>query len=118
MREIKEDNWHPANIWGMLPRQDGDDTTSTTTSPDSKAPKTKLFFYWGKNDYWVNNQSRDALIAARAQQKSGMEESVRMFVDPGEIPHTFSLETKDMVTVAEKVAEYITELQTSLESTV
>lgn len=105
MHEIKEDKWHPSNIWGMVPHKDDAITVSATP----EAPKTKLFFYWGKNDYWVNNQSRDSLIAARAQT-SGREESVRMFIDPGEIPHTFSLETKDMVTVADKVAEYITEL--------
>lgn len=117
MREIKEDRWHPSNIWGMLPRERDDDggdvTTTATISADSKSStKTKLFFYWGKNDYWVNNQSRDALIAARAQTTDDVKSAFQpqMFVDPGEIPHTFSLETKDMVTVAEKVAEFIAEL--------
>lgn len=116
MREIKEDKWHPSNVWGMLPHNDdsnGISTTETTLSNDSKLPKTKLFFYWGKNDYWVENRSRDALIAARTETSSS-EHASRMFIDPGEIPHTFSLETKDMVTVATKVAEWIAEVQTSM----
>lgn len=110
MREIKEDKWHPANVWGVLPHSDagnGNVASESAISVDSKVPKTKLFFYWGKNDYWVDNQSRDALIASRAQSSG-------MFIDPGEIPHTFSLETKDMVVVADKVAEYISELKKSI----
>lgn len=118
MREITEDKWHPANVWGMFPHSgdgDGNDTTKTAMSVDTKAPQTKLFFYWGKNDYWVNNESRDALIAARTQPTGTKFGSrLQMFVDPGEIPHTFSLETKDMVAVAEKVAEYIGELRASI----
>lgn len=111
MQEIKEDKWHPSNIWGAIPplQKDCDDGDITTTTTTIARNKTKLFFYWGKNDYWVNNYSRDSLIASRAGANSGTQP--RMYIDPGEIPHTFSLERKDMIVVAEKVREFIAELQ-------
>jgi hypothetical protein len=106
MREICGDKWHPDNIWGsgggsrMLPggNSGGDDVAARN--------RTKLFFYWGKNDYWVRNSSRDALIASRARNS----ERVEFYLDPGEIPHTFCMEDRDMEVVAEKVGGWIGEV--------
>jgi hypothetical protein len=113
MHEIKEDKWHPANLWGILPHDhdatDGADTT-TTEAHDGTTPETKLFFYWGNDDYWVNNDSRDALIASRAHTEDRKSHS-KMLVDQGDIPHPFSLEMKNVKIVAEHVADFVGELR-------
>jgi hypothetical protein len=119
MHEIKEDKWHPAHLWGLLPHEhdvDGADTSTTETNAEN-TPRTKLFFYWGNDDYWVNNDSRDSLIAARAQTSDLRTSSrARMVIDQNNIPHPFSMEVKHTKIVAEHVAEFIGEMRDQLES--
>ncbi|SMQ53327.1 unnamed protein product [Zymoseptoria tritici ST99CH_3D7] len=115
MHEIKEDKWHPANLWGLLPHEYDFDGADTSTTETHDAPRTRLFFYWGNDDYWVNNDSRDSLIASRAQTSDKKTHSrAKMMIDQSDIPHPFSMETKHTKIVAAHVAEFIGELREQL----
>ncbi|KAK5013236.1 hypothetical protein LTR16_003873, partial [Cryomyces antarcticus] len=91
---ITEDRWDEG-LWGA--------------TVASSSPKTKLFFYFGENDHWVGDRTRDELIAARAYQTTrGDEWRPKMEIDQNGIPHGFCI--KHSVPIAEKVKEYIVEI--------
>ncbi len=87
MATITDDRWQ-ASLWGSL-------TDSAPTAPP------KLIFYFGQNDHWVANETRDELIAARGyreKQAEGKEEGgeemrmrPKMLIDEEGIPHGFCL---------------------------
>ncbi|TKA44528.1 hypothetical protein B0A49_12650, partial [Cryomyces minteri] len=83
---ITEDRWDD-ELWGA--------------AVASSSPKTKLFFYFGENDHWVADRTRDELIAARAYQTTrGEEWRPKMEIDQNNIPHGFCI--KHSVPTAEK----------------
>ncbi|KAL2074367.1 hypothetical protein VTL71DRAFT_8145 [Oculimacula yallundae] len=91
---ITEDKWDE-DIWGI----EHQDLTSKTRTP-------KLIFYFGQNDHWVADHTRDALIAARGREDEDMKSSKPiMLIDNGGIPHGFCIRHSE--TVAEKVALWI-----------
>ena len=77
MVEITEDRWDE-DMWG-----------AATPSPDYERPK--LVFYFGTNDHWVADHTRDQLIAARGYQEKGEDWKPRMFIDDMGIPHSFCI---------------------------
>ena len=78
MNEITEDRWDE-DLWGAAERKEG-------------SPRPKLVFYFGKDDHWVADHSRDELIAARAFQKGQLEGwRPKMLVDDEGIPHSFCI---------------------------
>lgn len=85
MKEITEDRWDE-DIWGFA-----------DSKPKNR--KLKLVFYFGQNDHWVADHTRDDLIAARAFQE-GTSDAWKpiMLVDDGGIPHSFC------------ISKYITEM--------
>jgi len=96
--EMREDRWTD-DVW-----------TTTATSADSRdlgTNGTKLFFYWGADDHWIANSTRDAVIAARAATAS--EEGVKphMEIDRLGTPHDFCTRPNHSAIVANKVAEYV-----------
>lgn len=129
MREITNDRFTDT-LWGT-PSQEKDakaivDQTTEALSghrnPSSAPPPPKLFFYFGHNDHWVSNRTRDKLIAtrARAPQSTGPEGSRAraceaskpvMEVDGGGIPHGFCLRREHSRVVAEKVARWVREVE-------
>lgn len=76
MNEITEDRWDD-EIWGCA-------------EPTTAFPRPKLIFYFGKNDHWVADHTRDQLIAARAS--NGVESwKPKMYIDQLDIPHSFCI---------------------------
>lgn len=73
MRTITSDKWAD-DIWG----------TGTTSSTD---PPTKLLFYFGQNDHWVAEQTRDEIIEVRGRAHGGP----KMLVCEDGVPHAFCL---------------------------
>lgn len=76
MRTITSDKWAD-DIWGT-----GTGIVSATTNPPAK-----LFFYFGQNDHWVAEQTRDEIIEVRGKTKGGP----KMLVCEDGVPHAFCL---------------------------
>ncbi|KAG9646825.1 hypothetical protein KCU95_g18301, partial [Aureobasidium melanogenum] len=100
MKTITTDAWDD-ELWGISKAQDSNDN------------KTKLYFYFGTDDHWVANETRDELIAARAATgKVGEEDKPTMEIDTHGTPHGFCIKHNDLV--AKKVEQYIGELMQSV----
>jgi hypothetical protein len=78
MHEIKVDKWD-AEVWG-----------AASPSP-TNVPRTKLFFYFGQDDHWVANHTRDHLMRHRGRSESSDDWRPWMEIDKMEIPHGFSI---------------------------
>lgn len=68
MRTITSDKWGD-DVWGA-----------------ACEPVAKLFFYFGRNDHWVAEQTRDEIVALR-----GREGGPTMVVCEEGLPHAFCL---------------------------
>lgn len=94
LRDITTDKWD-SEIWGA--------------AYPAETPRPKLFFYFGEQDHWVANETRDQMIAARAYSgTTGEEWKPRMEIDTGGVPHGFVIRHSNEV--AEKVAGWIGEI--------
>jgi hypothetical protein len=72
MRTITSDKWSD-DVWGAA---------------TAREPLTKLFFYFGRNDHWVADQTRDEIIAMRGRKEG---QGPTMLVCEEELPHAFCL---------------------------
>ncbi|KAK5151111.1 hypothetical protein LTS14_009607 [Recurvomyces mirabilis] len=120
MRSVTTDRWDDP-FWGMSAAKDGAVATGaavvrevlrSTEAQSSKSPG--LFFYWGAEDHWVANSTRDVLIAKRgrgAVATAGEEGKPVMEIDGHGIPHAFPLKPTHSRIVAKKVAGWIIEIQ-------
>lgn len=80
--DISTDRWSD-DLWGV---------TKSNTESQMNNDRTKLFFYFGEQDHWVANRTRDELIAARASTgRAGDEDKPFMEVDRGGMPHGFCI---------------------------
>ncbi|KAI7184808.1 hypothetical protein KC363_g7506 [Hortaea werneckii] len=130
MHEITDDKFSD-DVWGTSGAE-GDEAKvlqSKATAVVSKQaddassgshmrrPTTKLYFYWGKNDHWVADKTRDTILAARAQKATNNHTLEKakpvMEVDQHDIPHGFCLIPEHSTLVAEKVANWIKEIMTN-----
>ncbi|KAH8658685.1 hypothetical protein BGZ60DRAFT_472038 [Tricladium varicosporioides] len=94
METITEDRWDE-DIWGI-----------EHTEADSKVDIPKLIFYFGENDHWVANHTRDALIAARGNPDTDMKSSKPiMLIDKNGVDHGFCIRHSE--SIAEKVKVWI-----------
>lgn len=76
MRTITSDKWSD-DIWGMSGVEE---------------PLAKLFFYFGRNDHWVAERTRDGIIAVRGRTSSdGNGNGPMMVVCEDGLPHAFCL---------------------------
>lgn len=71
MQTITSDQWND-DVWGMSTVQD---------------PVSRLFFYFGRNDHWVAERTRDEIIELRGQAPDGP----KMVVCEEGLPHAFCL---------------------------
>lgn len=69
---------------------------------ESSTQGTRLFFYWGRDDYWVAEKTRARVIAARGSDAA-------MVIDEHGIDHAFCLHSKDSRVVAERSADFVME---------
>ena len=77
MIQIAEDRWDE-DIWGAA-------------LPSLDHPRPKLVFYFGTDDHWVADHTRDRLIAARGYRPGGEDWKPRMYIDDLGIPHSFCI---------------------------
>lgn len=91
MRTITSDKWTD-DVWGVA---------------HAREPLTKLFFYFGRNDHWVAEKTRDEIVAARGCKHGDGEGEVgpRMFVCEEGLPHAFCL-SKSLFYFVESWAGY------------
>jgi hypothetical protein len=78
MREITTDKWD-SEVWGAV-----------HPSPTTVA-RARLFFYFGEDDHWVADHTRDDLMRMRGQGNSEDDWRPWMEIDQQEIPHAFCL---------------------------
>ncbi|CAL3964852.1 unnamed protein product [Diplocarpon coronariae] len=94
---ITEDRWDD-DVWGV-----------EHENLDTKSENPRLILYFGQNDHWVADHTRDALIAARGREEGATESSKPvMLIDDRGIPHGFCIRHSEIV--AEKVGVWIDEL--------
>ena len=74
MHTITSDKWSD-DIWGMS---------------DVEEPLVTLLFYFGRNDHWVAERTRDEIIAVRGKA-GGNENGPTMVVCEDGLPHAFCL---------------------------
>ncbi|KAJ5303959.1 uncharacterized protein N7443_003619 [Penicillium atrosanguineum] len=89
MRTITSDKWTD-DVWGVA---------------HAREPITKMFFYFGVNDHWVAEKTRDDIIAARGEKEGS---GTKMFVCEEGLPHAFCI--KHSETMARKVADMIQDI--------
>ncbi|KAJ5865257.1 uncharacterized protein N7529_007173 [Penicillium soppii] len=87
MRTITSDRWSD-DVWGVAKAHE---------------PITRLFFYFGRNDHWVAERTRDEIVALR-----GRDGGPTMVVCEEGLPHAFCLKHSD--TMARKVAGMVGEI--------
>ncbi|KAJ5737605.1 uncharacterized protein N7483_002730 [Penicillium malachiteum] len=78
MRTITSDKWAD-DVWGV---------------GHTSEPMTRLFFYFGRNDHWVAEKTRDEIIALRGQEGdkgTGEWLGPKMTVCEEGLPHAFCL---------------------------
>ncbi|KAH8815574.1 hypothetical protein F5884DRAFT_665752 [Xylogone sp. PMI_703] len=94
---ITEDKWDD-DIWGI-----------EHVDKDEKRSIPKLFFYFGHNDHWVANNTRDTLIAARGKLSEDDKSSRPvMMIDENGVEHSFCLRHSELM--AEKVKLFINDI--------
>ncbi|KAI7271954.1 hypothetical protein KC345_g7158 [Hortaea werneckii] len=129
MHEITDDKFSD-DIWGTTGNADDEgkvlqSKASAVVNKQADASRdlhmrrstTKLYFYWGKNDHWVADNTRDTILAARAQKSTDNHMLDRakpvMEIDQHDIPHGFCLKPEHSDLVAEKVAKWVKEIGTN-----
>lgn len=78
MRTITTDKWSD-DVWGVSKAKEG-------PQPQEQL-LTRLFFYFGRNDHWVAEQTREEIIAARGAVQNGP----KMIDCEESLPHAFCL---------------------------
>ncbi|TAQ86936.1 hypothetical protein B7494_g4733 [Chlorociboria aeruginascens] len=78
MEVVTEDRWDD-EIWGI-----------EHDSGEKQKNIPKLVFYFGQDDHWVANHTRDELIAARGGSETSKSKPV-MLIDENNVPHSFCL---------------------------
>lgn len=86
---------------------------SEPVAGDDETPHTQLYFYWGADDHWIANTTRDNIIAKRAQTVSDPESAGKpiMEIDKHGIPHAFCLKQTHSRLTAAKCAEWILDVE-------
>ncbi|KAL4900186.1 hypothetical protein BDW74DRAFT_102804 [Aspergillus multicolor] len=93
MRTITSDKWSD-DVWGV---------SESATEGKSQQPLSRLYFYFGRNDHWVAEQTREEILAAR-----GGGDGPKMIVCEESVPHAFCLRHNE--TMANKVADMVQEI--------
>lgn len=112
MAMIKEDSWNH-DIWGIAPDEHDDKTKTPQQHKLHNA--VPLCFYYGAQDVWVWNESRDRLIASRGRQQEQEQDEATdlpwkplMIIDDKDIPHGFTVNHSQII--AEKTFDLIKQL--------
>lgn len=109
MRVIAEEKWDEA-LWDVVPPPAGS-SSSSSSSASSSSPRRaspKFFFWFGQNDHWVADDSRDRFI--RAREKQVRNGDARIEIDRTGLPHAFCTTAKNSEAVAARTAEWLREV--------
>ncbi|KAL4737884.1 hypothetical protein BDV11DRAFT_146461 [Aspergillus similis] len=98
MRTITSDKWTD-DVWGVSR------PTYSEVQLVSK-PLTRLLFYFGRNDHWVAEKTREEILATRGGMRAGR--GPRMVVCEESVPHAFCLRHNEIM--ARKVADMVQEV--------
>ncbi|KAL4792373.1 hypothetical protein BDV19DRAFT_254971 [Aspergillus venezuelensis] len=95
MRVISADKWDD-DVWGLC-------------TPEQRKPPNSMYFYFGRNDHWVAERTREDIISLRGNSKTKSGGAgPKMVVCEESVPHAFCLRHNE--TMAGKVAGMITEI--------
>lgn len=108
--QVTDDAWS-SDIWGAEAEKLA---IKATDAGDAKS-HTRLFFFWGENDHWVANHTRDTIIATRAQTETAADHAKpTMTIDTQKLPHAFSITDRGAKIVSDKVASWIVDIRGGL----
>lgn len=115
LSQLTHDKWSD-EFWGTPKTLEaaGQKSASAATKVDSSTDnsQTQLCFYWGSNDHWIAQNTRDKIIATRARVE-GVEGDGRkpiMEIDSHGVGHAFCLSEAGNQIVAAKCADWIVDL--------
>jgi hypothetical protein len=82
------------------------------SNSSTSSSRTKLHFYWGSDDHWIAQDTRDRIIETRArvEGRDGDDCKPIMEIDSHGIGHAFCLSESGNQVVAAKCADWIEEL--------
>lgn len=103
MAIITEDKWDE-EIWGVEGEHEKRAGVAKKNGEEKLGEAPRLVFYFGEDDHWVADHTRDALIKARGNGS----DRVKMVLDEDRVPHGFCIHHS--VQVAEKVKTWIGEM--------
>jgi hypothetical protein len=121
LAQLTHDKWSD-EFWGTsstlssVAKEAAGDKASSAQVQHSETSKsslyTQLYFYWGSDDHWIAQDTRDKIIATRARKndRTGDEYKPVMEVDACGIGHAFCLSEDGNEVVAAKCVEWITDL--------
>ncbi|KAJ0416527.1 hypothetical protein BJY00DRAFT_326240 [Aspergillus carlsbadensis] len=100
MRTITSDKWSD-DVWGV--------SSPSAAEIESKlAPPAQLFFYFGRNDHWVAERTREEIVTSRGSANEKEGNGPRMVVCEEAVPHAFCLRHSELM--AGKTADMIQEI--------
>jgi hypothetical protein len=83
MRTITSDKWSD-DVWGVS-------SPSATKTASNLAPPAQLFFYFGRDDHWVAERTREEIVTSRGSGNEEEGKGPRMVVCEEAVPHAFCL---------------------------
>lgn len=121
LAQLTHDQWSD-EFWGVSNSGNASSTAPEKTAggiaeptrsqqPETSADisHTQLHFYWGSDDHWIAQDTRDRIIATRARTegKNGDERKPIMEIDGHGVGHAFCLSELGNQVVAKKCADWI-----------
>ncbi|KAL3449808.1 hypothetical protein BJX65DRAFT_305823 [Aspergillus insuetus] len=97
MRTITSDKWSD-DVWGVS-------SASATKTASNLEPPAQLFFYFGRNDHWVAERTREEIVTSRGSANEEEGKGPRMVVCEEAVPHAFCLRHSELM--AGKTADMI-----------
>ncbi|PWY69226.1 hypothetical protein BO83DRAFT_409373 [Aspergillus eucalypticola CBS 122712] len=114
MRTITTDKWSD-DVWGIASSSSssssGGNADDKVNNDDNNGSTSRMFFYFGRNDHWVAEKTREEIIQAKAKSsmvggKGG--KGPTMVVCEDGLPHAFCLRHSEVT--AEKVAGMVMDI--------
>jgi pimeloyl-ACP methyl ester carboxylesterase len=108
LTQLTHDKWSD-EFWGTSSTISATVGKSANENVGSLISHTQLYFYWGSNDHWIAQDTRDIIIQTRArvEGQAGDERKPTMEVDSNGIGHAFCLSESGNQIVAAKCADWI-----------
>ncbi|OJJ68526.1 hypothetical protein ASPBRDRAFT_198958 [Aspergillus brasiliensis CBS 101740] len=91
MRTITTDKWSD-DVWGIASSSsgEGNDLSPTVTTTTVSSLPARMFFYFGRNDHWVAEKTREEIIEAKSMANAEGKGPTMVVCEDG-LPHAFCL---------------------------